>query len=56
MGKVYTVALIILAVLTAISLALNAIVISALLRFDRLGRDVLASARDLLAGIEDETG
>jgi hypothetical protein len=55
MNKGYLAALIVLALLTVLSLALNAIAISALLRFDRIGRETLASARQLLAGIEDET-
>ena len=55
MRKGYLVALIVLALLTVLSLALNGVVIYALLRFARIGADTLGTARTLLADVGDET-
>ena len=55
MRKVTLAALIVLALLTVFSLALNGVVIYALLRFARLGQESIATARTLLAAVGEET-
>ena len=54
MRKGYLAALIVLAFLTVFSLALNGVVIYALLRFARIGQESIATARALLTAVGEE--
>jgi hypothetical protein len=55
MHKGVLAALIVLGVLTAISLAINGVVIYALLRLGHIGQEALAQGRALLASVSNET-
>jgi len=55
MKKGYLAALIVLGLLTVFSLAINGVVIYALLRFARIGEEALGEGRALLAAVRDET-
>ena len=54
MKKGYLAVLIVLSLLTVLSLALNGVVIYALMRFARIGRETIAEARTVLAAVGDE--